>query len=58
MERSAKILLGAMLGALGGAILGGARTCSSDACKVRGPRWYYIIACAFFGAAVAFSVVD
>jgi hypothetical protein len=58
MERIAKILLGAALGALAGAVLGAARTCSGQACRSRGPRLYYIIAFAFFGAAVAYYAWD
>jgi len=54
MEHAAKLFLGAMLGALVGLLLGSrVRSCSTDGCRTRGPVWYYIIAMAFCGAAVA-----
>ena len=54
MEHAAKLFLGAMLGALVGLLLGSrVRSCSTEGCRTGGPVWYYIIAMAFCGAAVA-----
>jgi outer membrane lipoprotein SlyB len=47
-----KIAGAALLGALAGALLGGVRTCSSQACRSRANRIYTIVAGAVFGAGV------
>ena len=56
MPLAIRVILGALIGAAVGVVLGTARTCSGQACRSRGPRWFYIIAFAFFGAAVAYSI--
>ncbi len=51
-----KILIGALLGAAAGVLLGKMRVCSGGQCSVSNNLIASIIACAIFGAAVAYAL--
>ncbi len=55
METVIQVGLGAALGAAGGFLLGRAKTCSGESCRVRASLIYSVIAGAVFGAAAMYA---
>lgn len=55
METIIKVALGAALGAMGGFVIGRAKTCSGESCRVRASLVYSVVAGAIFGAAAMYA---
>ncbi len=53
-----KILGGALVGGVAGYVISHAKSCSTAGCDVRGPRIYYTLAGAVFGAGVAWVALS